>query len=271
MLEQREFCLKLWQGHCKYEPTVNGVFKFIRHHFIRSYYSNRAPVVLHLNADWLKEYVTTTKNELVPDIGYSKKEKTNIPIEVKNYNNLDGLIKFINETTRNNKDVYFVTAQQAIAWTRLMPRIEEVEIENQILLQEEDKMRAANHNHHRSSIKDKKDKLVEGKLVEAFNLSRLFDEVFEDIECKPSDHVFDGSCSILKQMRPDYDLEDDSFELDDNYEILLKKKLKVEHTAKMNVLAELQSEILFINHFVVLFIVSLVLLLVVIVLKDKFF
>ncbi len=227
-------------------------------------------MVLHLNSDWLKEYITITKDEFIPDIGLNKKEKTKIPIEIKNYINLDGLIKFINETTRTNKDVYFVTAQQAIAWMRALPRLEDAERIIQSILDLDDKKKAGD-------IGDKQYTRVKQEILESFNFSlpfdlkSLFNEIFDDIKCTEQDHIYDGSCKILRQVTPDYDQEDNSFDLDDNYEILLRKKLKIEHSASLNFLAELQSEILFINNFVILFICSLVLLLIIIIVKDKLF
>lgn len=61
-------------------------------------------------------------------MGYANKEKTKINIEKKEYTNLDGLIKFVNATLDKNKDVYFVTARQAIEWMKLLPRIQKENI-----------------------------------------------------------------------------------------------------------------------------------------------
>lgn len=40
---------------------------------------------------------------------------------------MDGLIQFINNTLENNPDVYFVTAKQAIEWTKLLPTLKDPE------------------------------------------------------------------------------------------------------------------------------------------------
>jgi len=118
-------CVRIVEGQCKIDKTVNGIARFFRQHFLRAYYQNRAPIVIHLNSDWLKEFVTIAETELIPNIGFANIEKRKIIHERKEYRNLDGLIKFIEKTLENNKDVYFVTAQQAIDWVRMLPRVEE--------------------------------------------------------------------------------------------------------------------------------------------------
>ena len=115
--------MKLWEGHCKYDKSENGIAKFLRHHFLRAYYNNRAPILLHLNADWLKEYVTTKTVEIMPNVGYANKQKAKIEVEKREYHNLNGLMRFINLTLANNKDVYFVTAKKVIEWMSLMNRV----------------------------------------------------------------------------------------------------------------------------------------------------
>lgn len=117
-------CLKIWEGHCSFDKSTEGIAKFMRHHFLRSYYNNKAPVLYHLNADWLKEFVITNMTEIIPNVGYSKPEITRIRLEKKEYRNLDGLIKFINRTLENNKDVYFVSARKVIQWMQMIKRVE---------------------------------------------------------------------------------------------------------------------------------------------------
>jgi hypothetical protein len=61
-------CVKIWEGHCKFERSTRGVAKFMRAHFLRGYYNNRAPVLLHLNARWLKEYTRSVTLESLPGL-----------------------------------------------------------------------------------------------------------------------------------------------------------------------------------------------------------
>lgn len=166
-------CIKIWEGHCKFERSTRGVAKFMRHHFLRAYYNNRAPVVLHLNADWLKDFVKTTHVEILP--GVPNKESSRLHVEKRDYQNLNGVIKFINDTLTFNKDVYFVTAQQAIHWMKILPRLKEQNSTDFVNL-----------------IRDE------------FNLFQNFNG---------EDQHFDGECKILNQRRPDYD-SDESFELE---------------------------------------------------------
>ena len=116
--------MKIWEGHCSFDRSADGIAKFMRHHFLRSYYNNKAPVVFHLNADWLKEFVITNRTEIIPNVGFSKIETTRIRLEQKEYRNLNGLMKFINQTLESNKDVYFVTARKAIQWMQALKRLE---------------------------------------------------------------------------------------------------------------------------------------------------
>lgn len=221
-------CLKLWEGHCKYDKSINGVAKFFRHHFLRAYYNNRAPIVFHLNTDWLKEFEIVNSTEIIPNVGYSKIEKTRINLVKKEYRNLDGVIKFINDTLVNNKDVYFVTAKKAIEWMKILPRLH------------------------------------------AENLTDLIkNDLFDDCSIGADKLEFDGECSILKQVNPDYD-ERETLVLDDSHGEELMKKLKVDRS-KNGVLADLQSEVLFVNNMVIYFGLALAILLVVIVIQDKYF
>lgn len=118
----------MWEGHCKFEKSVNGIAKFLRRHFLRAYYNNRAPLVFHFSAKWLKEFKIVNETEIMPNVGFANREKTRINFEKKEYTNLDGLIKFVNKILKNNKDVYFVTARQAIEWMRLLPRLKKENI-----------------------------------------------------------------------------------------------------------------------------------------------
>lgn len=189
---KRENCLKISEGHCQFDKSVNGISKFLRHHFFRSYYRKRAPVMIQLDGEWLKQYTVTKQTEIIPNVGStSNNEKAKVDIEMKEYKNLDGVIKFINETLTFNKDVYFVTAQQAIEWMKLMPRLN-----NQ---------------------------------TKALNLTKFLDEELFS-ECN-NGAKFDGSCDALKQLTPDYD-EDQTIYLDDNFGELLKKKLRISRSAE---------------------------------------
>ena len=220
-------CLKLWEGHCKYDKSINGVAKFFRHHFLRAYYNNRSPILFHLYGEWLKEFEIVNQTELMPDVGYANKEKTKITIEKKEYRNLDGLIKFMTDTLANNKNVYFVTARQAIEWMRLLPRIRSENITD----------------------------LIKNELFENCDIGKNM--------------VYDGECAVLKQSKPDYD-DEMSLILDDSDGDELRKKLKIDRSKK-SVLPDLQSEILFVNPFILYFMLGLGLLLLIIILKDKFF
>ena len=195
----------------------------MRHHFLRAYYNNRAPVLLHLNADWLKEYVRTTFVEMLP--GVPNKESSKVTVEKKDYQNLNGVIKFINDTLNFNKDVYFVTAQQAIHWMKILPR------------------------------------LKEQNNVDFVSLIRNEFNLFQNIN--GGDQVFDGECKILNQRRPDYDFEE-SFELEvDDLERKLKANHALKSDSMLAKLQSeilfLNNQILF--FLLVLFIVLLLMML----------
>lgn len=159
--------MKLWEGHCQFDRTTKGVAKFLRHHFLRAYYKNRAPVVLHFNSNWLREAVKTSITEVLPGMP-NNKESSKVKVEKNEYRNLYGVIKFINDTLRFNKDVYFVTAQQAIEWMKLMPRLKEERVDLTQLI---------------------KNEIFHGNWSE-------------------SDFNFDGECPDLKQSKPDYDKDE---------------------------------------------------------------
>ena len=211
------------------------MYRFLRHHFLRAYYNNRAPIVLHFSAGWLKEFETVTQMHNVPNVGYKKPEATRVSVDVKHYHNLDGLIKFINETLMHNKDVYFVTAQQAIEWTKTMARLENEKLDLKQLLTR---------------------------------------ELFMDKCDKKHATAYDGTCAILKQTKPDYLTNDeadadDTFDLNDNFDKELAKRLQLAGKSSNHVLVELQSEILFLNENVIIFVIALALALLILIVSDK--
>ena len=88
--------------------------KFLRQNFLRAYYKNRAPFVIHLLTDWLK-----VKTEI--DDGIPTQNRTKIHLKRQSYLNLDGLSRFINDTLSYHNDVYFVTGQEAIEFMKSLP------------------------------------------------------------------------------------------------------------------------------------------------------
>lgn len=187
-----------------------------------------------MSADWLKEFTITNTTEIIPNVGYSNVETTRIRLEKKEYRNLDGVIRFINRTLASNHDVYFVTARKAIEWMKILKRIE---IDN-------------------GSEK----------------VSSLLDELFESEECEsrlPFSSIFNGECSILGQSKPDYKKED-LFKLDDSFGEDMRKKLKIDNRPN-SLLTLLQTEVLFVNDFVMYFVVSLAAILLVVIIRDRFF
>lgn len=92
--------------------------------------------MIHLNAEWLKAFVQITETEFVPNVGFANAEKRRIEYHRKEYRNLDGLINFIRKTLEFNKDVYFVTAQQAIEWMQTLPRVEQEELDLKVLIED---------------------------------------------------------------------------------------------------------------------------------------
>ena len=117
-------CLKLWDGECKLDNTVNAISAFLRKHFLRAYYNNRAPLIFHFTATWLKNETLVAETEILPNFGFANQEKRVVVKKKIEYRNLDGLAKFIDETLENNRDVYFVTAQQVVQWMKALPRFE---------------------------------------------------------------------------------------------------------------------------------------------------
>merc|ERR1719468_728550 len=94
----------------------------------------------------------------------------------------------MNITLENNKDVYFVTARQAIEWIKLMPTLERKHL----------------------------------------NLTKFIDEQLfnaDGNEFETNKRArFDGKCEFLKQSIPDFDISDlgPDFILDDTYGIKQK-------------------------------------------------
>ena len=70
--------MKIWDSWCGIEDSVNGIAKYFRSHFLRSYYNSRAPVVLHINADWLKAYVKVEETEFLPNVGFGDVKKRRV-------------------------------------------------------------------------------------------------------------------------------------------------------------------------------------------------
>jgi len=71
-------CSRVWDSWCGIDSSVHGVSKFLRTHFLRAYYNNRAPVLLHFNADWLKTFETVTDIEILPNLGYENARKRKV-------------------------------------------------------------------------------------------------------------------------------------------------------------------------------------------------
>jgi hypothetical protein len=61
--KQNKLCGRIWEDTCGYKKEELSTF--FRRYFLRAYYSNRAPVIFHLNARWLKTAETkkVTKTE----------------------------------------------------------------------------------------------------------------------------------------------------------------------------------------------------------------
>ena len=228
--KERLSCLKIWEGHCDIDRTVDGIAKFLRKHFLRSYYNNRAPLILHVSGAWLKEYVTVTDTEIIPNIGVGDARKRKITHERKEYRNLDGFIKFLNITLSQNSDVYFATARQIIEWVKLLPRLEEQRLDIKSLIDKE-----------------------------------IFNRTIDD-ESTDNENKFDGTCNDLMQKKPDFD-EEKSFFLDDSHG--LKQQNRIVNKLNNSVILDLQSEVLFVNDVFVYLIVGLGVSLLIIILYDK--
>lgn len=228
-------CLKVWESWCDIDKSVRGISKFFRSHFLRAYYNNRAPVVLHLNAAWLKDYVEVTETDILPNFGLGDLKKRKVTHQRKEYRNLDGLIRFMNITLENNKDVYFVTARQAIEWVKLMPTLERKYVN-----------------------------------LTKFIDERLFESTGDVDKLNTKKIKYDGSCDYLKQSKPDYttdSLSKEDFFLDDTYGINQKEQKK----PKLNttILIDLQSEVLFLNDVVIYMVIALAFACIGIIIYDQ--
>ena len=179
-----------------------------------------------LEISWLKEFVTITETEFMPNVGFSNIEKRKINFIRKEYRNLEGLLKFIRRTQEYNMDVHFVSAQQAIEWMKILPRIENAKT----------------------------------------NLTAILEEILGE-EAATHKQNLDGKCDWLKQPTPDYDTQE-SLYLDDDS----GNKLKNEHIDKLNntVLAGLQSEVLWIHHEILYFVIAITLSIIFIIIYDHF-
>lgn len=94
--------------------------------------------------------------------------------------------------------------------------------------------------------------------------------MFEDEDCDEwRPQTFKGECKILDQPTPDYDLKE-PFELDEHYNGDMRKKLKIDNNPN-SLLTALQTEVLFVNQFVLIFVVALVTVLTIIIIHDKCF
>jgi hypothetical protein len=186
-------CLKVWEGHCKFDNSAHGAAKFLRQNFIRAYYNNRAPYVINLFSDWLK--VVVEAEPAPAPKNFPKNIKFNAG--KKFYKNLEGVLKFVNETLRNNKDVYFVSAYQAIRWTKHLEYIS---------------------NNYRNNT----------NLTESLHKFILND----DIDEYPCPNVsYDGKCDYLKLKSPDYNKTEklsDINEKDDEEEIDAKTLIELQ-------------------------------------------
>ena len=181
--------------------------------------------------------MTTMKTETKSVIKESRAnsyERLNITYEKKVYPNLNGLMSFINVTLANNKNVYFISAQQAIEWMRMLPRI-------------------TTRWHNLTE-------LVEEELLGSCRFNRTsFMSTKNVIETE-----YDGKCDVLRLNKPDYN-EDETIYLDDNDDELhlSKEKLRVKD------LINLQSESLFVHGTTSYFIMALTAILILVLCIDK--
>lgn len=207
-------CLKLWEGHCKYEKTPNGIAKFLRTNFLNAFYKNRAPLVLNFLSDWLKQE-TIVKEKI-----FSGKSRLNRTYEIEHvtYNNLNGILQFINETLTYHDNVFFVTASEAIEWMQRLPYL----------------------------------------LEPTSNITQELMSLLNRQESCPLQTKYDRECDFLKQKEPDYD----------------RIKLKILNSQNdfyidKETLADLQSESLFINNFIGILVITLLITYLAIVIYDK--
>ena len=156
-------------------------------------------------------------------------------IKGKEYRNLDGLIKFINTTLQNNKEVYFVTTRQAIEWIKLISTLSKKVVNLKEFVDEE---------------------LMRGSFSND-----------EENEAK-----FDGKCLTISPADSDSSnlvdiVTKEDFRLDDTYRVKPKdlKNPKLNKT----VLIGLLSEVLFLNEVVVFLVIGLVILCLLIIVYDR--
>jgi hypothetical protein len=184
-------------------------------------------MISELNISWLKEFVTITETEYIPNVGFSNIEKRKINFIRKEYRNLEGLLRFIRRTQEFNKNVHFVSAQKAIEWMKILPRIENLKT----------------------------------------NFTTILAEILGEDATNQKQNL-NGKCDWLKQSTPDYDTQE-SFYLDDDS----GNKLKNDHSDKLNdtVLAGLQSEVLWIHHEILYFVIAVSLSIILIIIYDYFY
>jgi hypothetical protein len=203
-------CLDIWNDYCRDLITTKNVTNMFRQHFLRSYYNNRAPNVFYLNADWLKRASTETVVYRKFNLGLGfRNNYTTIHMK---YNHLDGLLNFINTTTTENKNVYFVTARQAVEWIKMLPTL----------------------------------------IDERADLERFIrDHLFKDVNQTRAIDL-NGEC----HFKGDYDVTKGLF-LDDDQGVELSTGLNPQNVLSSKTILQFKSELLFVNDFVLYFMISL--------------
>ena len=283
-------CGKIWEDTCGYGLDELGTF--FRRQFLRAYYTNRAPLVFHLSARWLKMPINKKLFKMMPKQGRLNVEYVNVTYEQKDYPNLRGIMSFINKTIANNKDVYFVTAQQAVQWMRLLPRLEDdrpfniTELVHKELLDECGEYNFpplgdnnAEQSKNKNTANRKKWDDVEDELddnggggggaeeanrdidLQAYHMSQM--EGVYKARMVSKTYEYDAKCDILKQDEPDYDKNEPIY-LDDGLESDL-----IDNVYNHKEMLQWQSENLFVNDFIFYFLAALSILLVFIVCCDK--
>lgn len=215
-------CLKIWEGHCKFDNSAHGVARFLRSNFLRSYYSNRAPYVINLLNDWLQI-------QTEPDFMNKAPFRSVKNVTKKQYKNLEGVIRFINETLKHNNDVYFVTANEAIRYMKQLPYL------------------ALHANKSLNLTQYLHDQILHSNSDD--------DDTKSCIKAK-----YDGLCKSLKFYEVDYNTTDALVDIDPNEDA----KLDID-----KILIELQSEFLFLNSVIEYFIIFLAIFLIIIYIYDK--
>ena len=229
-------CLKFWEGHCKIttDNSAHGVSKFLRQNFLRSYYENRAPYVINLISDWLKFNIESKDTNRLNPVNKSRKKRA--IANKRFYRNLEGVLKFVNETLKHNRDVYFVSAYQALKWTQNLEYLS-VNFQNY------------------TNITEYLHKVI---------LDDVSDDYGENINFNCPKVKYDGRCDYLKLKSLDYNNtgSDDSL-VDEDEETSGVKDLKT--------LLEIQSEFLFLNDVVTYLGMILVASLIAIFIYDKIY